>query len=118
MVCFDLGDTLIAEESAPAKLLLLVPLRGVPEVLKAIKGDGYKVAIIANGDSNSCHNIINATGLQDYFDAIIISEEAGAEKPCQEILKIALAKLASRLKMQSWLVTGLTQMLLEQIELA
>ena len=49
--------------------------------------------MIPNGDSAGARNIIKATGLQDYFDAIIISEEVGIEKPCQGIFDAALAKL-------------------------
>jgi len=96
-VCFDLGDTLISEESvthdSSGQAITANAVEGALKVLKVIRKHGYKVAIIANGDSNSCRNIINVTGLQDYFDAIIISEEAGSEKPDQEIFKIALAKL-------------------------
>ena len=96
-VCFDLGDTLIAEESvihdSSGQAITANVIEDAFEVLKAIREGGYKVAIIANGDSNSCRNIIKVTGLQDYFDTIIISEEAGIEKPDQKIFNIALAKL-------------------------
>ena len=88
---------MIAEESvshdSSGQAITASVVMGVFEVLKAIKEDRYKVALIANGDSYSCRNIVKTTGLQDYFDAIIISEEAGIEKPGQEIFKIALAKL-------------------------
>jgi putative hydrolase of the HAD superfamily len=96
-ICFDLGDTLVAEgtviHDSSGQAIAANVIEGAFKVLKAIREDGYKVAIIANGDSNSCRNIIKVTGLQDYFDAIIISEEAGIEKPDQEIFNIALAKL-------------------------
>jgi putative hydrolase of the HAD superfamily len=49
--------------------------------------------MIANGDSDDCRNIIQATDLQDYLDTIVISEEVGSEKPNQRIFEIALAKL-------------------------
>ena len=72
-VCFDLGDT-----------------------LAAIRKEGYSIGMIANGDSASVRNIIKATGLEDYFDAIVISEEVGIEKPCRGIFEAALAKLGVR----------------------
>lgn len=107
-VCFDLGDTLIAEGSviydSSGQAISANVIVGAFEVLKAVREDGYQVAIIANGDSNSCRNIINATGLQDYFDAIIISEEAGVKKPCEEIFNIALAKLG--VKAESAVMVG------------
>jgi putative hydrolase of the HAD superfamily len=49
--------------------------------------------MIANGNSANIRNIIQATGLRDYFDSIVISEEVGIEKPYQRIFEVALAQL-------------------------
>jgi len=96
-VCFDLGDTLIAEETvirnSHGQAITAKVIEGVFEVLETIKKEGYKVAIVANGDSVGARNIIEAAGLQDYFDTIVISEEVGIEKPCQGIFEAALAQL-------------------------
>jgi len=96
-VCFDLGDTLVAEETvihnSHGQAITAKVAEGVFEVLAAIRKEGYKVAIVANGDSAGARNIMKATGLQDYFDATIISEEVGIEKPCQGIFEAALSKL-------------------------
>ena len=96
-ICFDLGDTLIAEESvihnSSGQATTAHVIHGALEVLAAIRKEAYKVAMIANGDSAGARNIIEATGLQDCFDAIIISEEVGIEKPCHGIFEAALAKL-------------------------
>jgi len=96
-VCFDLGDTLIAEESvihdSLGHAITADVIEGALEVLEAIRKNGYKIALIANGPSTGARNIIKVTGLQDYFDAIIISEEVGIEKPSQRIFELALAKL-------------------------
>ncbi len=96
-ICFDLGDTLIAKESvihnSSGQATTAHVIYGTLEVMTAIRKGGYKVAMIANGDSAGARNIIKATGLQDYFDAIIISEEVGIEKPCRGIFDAALAKL-------------------------
>jgi FMN phosphatase YigB (HAD superfamily) len=61
--------------------------------LKAIRKEEYRIGMIANGDNVDCRNIIEATGLQDHFDAIVISEEVDIEKPSQRIFEVALAKL-------------------------
>jgi len=66
---------------------------GVFEVLDAIRKEGYRIGMIANGDSTDCWNIIEATGLHNYFGAIVISEEVGIEKPNQRIFEVALGKL-------------------------
>jgi HAD superfamily hydrolase (TIGR01662 family) len=96
-VCFDLGDTLIAEETvvhdSSGRAITAHLIEGVFEVLEAIRKEGYRIGMIANGDSAGCWNIIEATGLQNYFDAIVISEEVDIEKPDKKIFEIALARL-------------------------
>ena len=71
---------------------------GVFEVLEAIRKEGYRIGMIANGDSAGARNIIEASGLQDYFDVIVISEEVGIEKPCPGIFEAALSKLGVKAK--------------------
>ncbi len=96
-VCFDLGDTSIAEESVihdnSGHAITADVIEGAFEILEAIRKNGFKVALMSNGDSTGARNIIKVTGLRDYFDAIIISEEVGIEKPCQRIFELTLAKL-------------------------
>jgi len=97
VIYFDLGDTLVAEETAvhnsSGQAITAHVIEGVLEVLEAIKKEGYMIGMIANGDSISIRNVIEATGLQDYFDVIVISEEVGIAKPYQKIFEVALAKL-------------------------
>ena len=96
-ICFDLGDTLIAEETvihdSVGQALTADIVEGTFEILDNIRKSGCKLALIANDDSVSARNIIKTTGLEDYFDVIVISEELGVEKPDQEIFVAALAKL-------------------------
>ncbi|GAH53763.1 unnamed protein product, partial [marine sediment metagenome] len=68
-------------------------IEGVFEVLETMRKDGYMTAMIANGDSAGARNIIAACGLEDYFDAIVISEEVGIEKPDKQVFQVALDKL-------------------------
>jgi FMN phosphatase YigB (HAD superfamily) len=97
-ICFDLGDTLVAEETtvfdSSGQAISARPIEGALEVLEAIRREGYRTAMIANGDSDSIRSIIEATGLKDYFDSVVISEEVGIEKPYQRIFEIALAQLS------------------------
>jgi putative hydrolase of the HAD superfamily len=96
-ICFDLGDTLAAEETtvrdSSGKAVTARVIEGALEVLEAIRKKGYRTAMIANGNSANIRNIIQATGLRDYFDSIVISEEVGIEKPYQRIFEVALAQL-------------------------
>jgi FMN phosphatase YigB (HAD superfamily) len=96
-ICFDLGDTLVAEETtvydSSGQAVTASVIEGAFEVLEAFKKGGYRIGMIANGDSANVRRIIGATGLEDYFNVIVISEEVGFEKPYQGIFEVALAKL-------------------------
>jgi len=96
-ICFDLGDTLLAEETTvydnSGQAITARVIDGAFKVLEAIRKEGYRIGMIANGDSDNIRRIIGATGLQDYFNSIVISEEVGIEKPYQRIFEVALARL-------------------------
>ena len=96
-ICFDLGDTLVAEETVVhnscGQAITAKVIKGVFEVLETMRKDGYRTAMIANGDSAGARNIIAACGLEDYFDVIVISEEVGIEKPDKQVFQVALDKL-------------------------
>jgi FMN phosphatase YigB (HAD superfamily) len=74
-VCFDLGDTLISEET--------------------VNHDSYRRAITANVIESTlgARNILANTGLKEYFDTIVISGELGIEKPDRRIFEAALKAL-------------------------
>ncbi|PFG05144.1 HAD-IA family hydrolase [Bacillus sp. es.034] len=61
-------------------------------LLKAIQ-EYMKVAIITNGTIHRQKAKIVNTGLHEYFDVILISEEVGLEKPDPRIFHLALNKL-------------------------
>jgi HAD superfamily hydrolase (TIGR01662 family) len=107
-VCFDLGDTLIAEETiihnSSGQAITAEVIEGVIEVLETIRKGEYKIAIIANADSVGARKVIAACGLRDYFDAIIISEEVGAQKPAREIFEAALDRL--KVKAENTIMVG------------
>ncbi|MGE6753781.1 HAD family hydrolase [Rossellomorea sp. NPDC071047] len=52
-----------------------------------------RVGIITNGSTQRQKAKIMNTGLNHYFDTIIISEEAGMSKPDKRIFELALSKL-------------------------
>jgi HAD superfamily hydrolase (TIGR01662 family) len=99
-VCFDLGDTLVSEESivhdegGHALTASLVP--GAREVLARTRKEKYKTALIANADGISARNVIASCSLEDYFDVMVISGEVGIEKPDTGIFHIALDRLGVR----------------------
>jgi len=107
-VCFDLGDTLIAEETvihnSSGQAITAKVVEGVVEVLETIRKGGYKIAVIANVDSIDARNVIASCGLEHYFDAIVISEEVGIEKPTREIFEAALDRL--KVKAENAIMVG------------
>jgi len=107
-VCFDLGDTLVAEETvihnSSGQAITAEVIEGAFEVLETIRKGGYKIAMIANGDRVGARNVINTCGLKDYFDAMVISEEVGIEKPTREIFEAALDRL--KVKAENTIMVG------------
>jgi FMN phosphatase YigB (HAD superfamily) len=102
-ICFDLGDTLIAEETvihnSCGQAITAKVVEGAFEVVRKLTKLGYKVAIIANDeDGVSARNVINNTGLKDYFNTILISGELGIEKPDSRIFEVALESLGVKAK--------------------
>ena len=61
-----------------------VPRKGMKEVLEQLKGK-YRLGILSNGDSFSQHAKIEKTGFESCFDAIIVSDDYGIDKPSEEI---------------------------------
>ncbi len=96
-ICFDLGDTLVAEETvihnSCGQTITARVIEGVFEVLETMRKDGYRIAMIANGDSAGARNVIATCGLEDYFNVVVISEEVGTEKPDKQVFQVALDKL-------------------------
>ena len=97
-ICFDLGDTLVAEETvihnSCGQAITAKVIEGAFEVLRKLTKARYKVALIANDeDAASARNVITNTGLKDYFDTIVISGELGVKKPDRKIFEVALKSL-------------------------
>lgn len=54
---------------------------GAIEVLEYVKSKDYTVCATTNGVSFTQYKRINASGLNKYFDYVIVSEDAGYQKP-------------------------------------
>ncbi|MGN1401990.1 MAG: HAD family hydrolase [Bacillus sp. (in: firmicutes)] len=62
-------------------------------VLMEMKERGYKLGMITNGKRGFQRANIEALGMTDLFDTIIVSEEAGCKKPDICIFRLALQEL-------------------------
>lgn len=56
--------------------------------LRILRRRGYQLAIISNWDRR-LHTVLEETGLRGFFDVVVISSEAGYEKPEAEIFRLA-----------------------------
>lgn len=70
---------------------ICTPLPGAVSLLNALKGKA-KLGIITNGFTALQQIRLERTGLRDYFDLLIISEQVGVAKPHPRIFDYALAQ--------------------------
>lgn len=94
VVFIDCGDTLVDESTQKmafnGDVLSAKMIPGAYEMLTGLKRDGYRIALVADGRSASFHNIFRELGLLHIFDAWIISQEVGAEKPDARMFEAAM----------------------------
>jgi putative hydrolase of the HAD superfamily len=96
-VCFDFGDTLcdeateVKDESQTTLRAELIP--GAAETVLELKRRGYRLALVADGRPGTYRNVLGYHGLYDLFDAHVISEELGCEKPDERMFVQAMERL-------------------------
>jgi putative hydrolase of the HAD superfamily len=56
--------------------------------LATLRTRGYRLGVVSNWDRR-LHTVLQETALRQYFDAVVISSEAGAEKPDAGIFRAA-----------------------------
>jgi FMN phosphatase YigB (HAD superfamily) len=94
---FDLGDTLMVEDSevkdAGGTTLRADVIPGMAEALRRFKAQGYGLALVADSRPNTPANVLQQHGLYHLFDCLAISQVVGVEKPDPRIFQAALEAL-------------------------
>ncbi|RDI36455.1 HAD family hydrolase [Falsibacillus pallidus] len=72
-----------------------VPFPNLIEMLDGLKAAGHKLGLITNGFERMQMSNIQALGIADYFDCILISEREGIKKPDSMIFQKALKVLGT-----------------------
>lgn len=98
VVFTDMGDTVIDESSQvygddPATVLRADCIPGAKETLIRLYGEGYPIAMVADGRIQSFRNLTAQHGLDFLFSAKVISEELGARKPARIMFQTAMERM-------------------------
>ena len=96
-VFFDSGDTIVDEgteiKDATGTSLQAGLIPGAADTVRALKAQGYCLALVADGPAGTFYNTLGPPGVLNLFDALAISELVGAEKPDARIFHYALDQL-------------------------
>ena len=79
-------------------------LDGATQLLRSLK-ESHKLYIITNGVAATQYNRLAKSGLDQYFDGIFISEEAGSQKPQREFFEYCFEKMGRR-DVENMLIIG------------
>ena len=90
----DIGDTIIDEgtevRNAEDVVVHAECIPGAKETYLRLYEAGYTIVMVADGRTQSFHNLMKENGLDHIFSSWIISEEVGEDKPSPQMFSAAM----------------------------
>ena len=97
IIFIDSGDTIIDEATQVFDdrgiVLEAECIPGAGEVLRQLHDEGFTIALVADGEWESFRNVYRKNGLGGCFDAWVVSEVVGQQKPAPIMFETAFEKL-------------------------
>lgn len=67
----------------------------LPSALAWLRARGFRIGILSNERTERIETFLDRTGLAAHFDAVVVSEAVGVQKPDERIFRIALERLGT-----------------------
>ncbi|WP_449394864.1 HAD family hydrolase [Devosia riboflavina] len=96
-VFLDSGDTLVNEDTEvfddEGYVIEAGLIPGALEMVNALTREGYRLALVADGQVRSFATILGGHGIEPHFEAQVISEAEGCSKPDARMFQKAISSL-------------------------